>query len=81
MAKFKPVKSEEAQIDESEMSLNQKRQLEEKRIKQEAEDKARKEEAERKRIEMERLEAEERARKNKEIFEGLAAAQQKNKQK
>ena len=37
-------------------------------------EKARKEEAERKRIEQEKIDKEERARKAKEIFEGMAAA-------
>ena len=56
------------------MSANQKRKHEEKKAKQEAEEKARKEEAERKRLEQEKVEKEERARKAKMIFEGMAAA-------
>lgn len=83
MAKFKQVKMEEVQIDENELSANQKRKLEERRLKQEQEEKAAKEEAEKKRLAREKIEEEERARKNKEIFEGLAAAKQaqKNEQK
>ena len=81
MKKFKPVPQEEVEIAEHEMSANQKRKYEEKKAKQEAEEKARKEEAERKRLEQERIEKEERARKAKMIFEGMAAANKTQPQK
>ena len=51
MAKFKPVKTEEKEIEENDLSVHQKKKRDERKIKQEAEEKARKEEAERKRLE------------------------------
>ena len=47
LTKFKPVAAEEVEVEEGEMSLNQKRKRDQRIAKKEAEDKARREEEER----------------------------------
>ena len=81
MAKFKKVQQEATIVEESEMSVNQKRKADDKRTKAEEEAKAIKDAEEKKRLEREKREAEERARKQKEIFEGMFAAKEKNQAK
>ena len=63
MAKFKKVQQEATIVEESEMSVNQKRKADDKRTKAEEEAKAIKDAEEKKRLEREKREAEERARK------------------
>ena len=60
------------------MSANQKRKIEDRRIKLEEEAKAKKDAEQKVKLAREKKEAEERARKQKEIFEGLAAAKEKS---
>lgn len=86
LTKFKPIASEDQQIEENDLSENQKRKLEKQRAKKEAEDKAKREEEERlkqekirKQKEREAKEIEERRLKTEEIFRGMALANEKAK--